>query len=193
MPTWSKRPPPIIQGEVPDASVTLLERNRPHRPARTRKRRHPQCLSAPTRAADRRRLPTSDRRSRHRRAALPDPKRRHADERRFRRAIPGPDLRLRSDQLDARGGVSLRHEGRHGGRHRRHDQPTSARSRTGFPREASVAVDIGGVRTNFRMPDVYLLRPRRRFARRRAIRCGSARKASATASPRKRSSSAATR
>jgi N-methylhydantoinase A/oxoprolinase/acetone carboxylase beta subunit len=25
----------------------------------------------------------------------------------------------------------------------------------GFPREASVAVDIGGVRTNFRMPDVY--------------------------------------
>ena len=24
----------------------------------------------------------------------------------------------------------------------------------GFPREASVAVDIGGVRTNFRMPDV---------------------------------------
>jgi N-methylhydantoinase A/oxoprolinase/acetone carboxylase beta subunit len=27
----------------------------------------------------------------------------------------------------------------------------------GFPREASVAVDIGGVRTNFRMPDVYSL------------------------------------
>ena len=25
----------------------------------------------------------------------------------------------------------------------------------GFPREASVAVEIGGVRTNFRMPDVY--------------------------------------
>src|SRR4030095_1167091 len=25
----------------------------------------------------------------------------------------------------------------------------------GFPREASVAIDIGGVRTNFRMPDVY--------------------------------------
>jgi N-methylhydantoinase A/oxoprolinase/acetone carboxylase beta subunit len=25
----------------------------------------------------------------------------------------------------------------------------------GFPREASVAVDVGGVRTNFRMPDVY--------------------------------------
>lgn len=25
----------------------------------------------------------------------------------------------------------------------------------GFPREASIAVDIGGVRTNFRMPDVY--------------------------------------
>lgn len=27
----------------------------------------------------------------------------------------------------------------------------------GFPRESSVAVDIGGVRTNFRMPDVYAL------------------------------------
>src|SRR5690606_12583734 len=25
----------------------------------------------------------------------------------------------------------------------------------GFPREASIAVDIGGVRTNFRMPDVH--------------------------------------
>ena len=31
----------------------------------------------------------------------------------------------------------------------------SARSTHGFPREASVAVDIGGVRTNFRMPDVF--------------------------------------
>src|SRR5256884_6508717 len=27
----------------------------------------------------------------------------------------------------------------------------------GFPREASVAIDIGGVRTNFRMPDVFSL------------------------------------
>ena len=26
--------------------------------------------------------------------------------------------------------------------------------RNGFPREASVAVDVGGVQTNFRMPDV---------------------------------------
>ena len=25
----------------------------------------------------------------------------------------------------------------------------------GFPRQASVAVDVGGVRTNFRMPDVF--------------------------------------
>ena len=25
----------------------------------------------------------------------------------------------------------------------------------GFPREAAMSVDIGGVRTNFRMPDVY--------------------------------------
>ena len=34
----------------------------------------------------------------------------------------------------------------------------------GFPREAAVAVDIGGVRTNFRMPDVLLARHRRRLA-----------------------------
>ena len=29
--------------------------------------------------------------------------------------------------------------------------------RKGFPREAAVAVEIGGVRTNFRMPDVFSL------------------------------------
>ena len=40
----------------------------------------------------------------------------------------------------------------------------------GFPREASVAVDIGGVRTNFRMPDVLLVRPRRRQPGRRGPR-----------------------
>ena len=32
----------------------------------------------------------------------------------------------------------------------------------GFPREAAVAVEIGGVRTNFRMPDVLSLGHRRR-------------------------------
>ncbi len=41
-----------------------------------------------------------------------------------------------------------------GRRHRRHDDATSASSQHGFPREASLAVEIGGVRTNFRMPDV---------------------------------------
>ena len=40
----------------------------------------------------------------------------------------------------------------------------------GFPREASVAVEIGGVRTNFRMPDVLLVRSRRRQPRARRRR-----------------------
>ena len=35
----------------------------------------------------------------------------------------------------------------------------------GFPRQATVAVEVGGVRTNFRMPDVFFDRPRRWFAR----------------------------
>ena len=37
----------------------------------------------------------------------------------------------------------------------------------GFPRESAVAVDIGGVRTNFRMPDVLADWPRRRQHRAR--------------------------
>ena len=51
----------------------------------------------------------------------------------------------------------------------------------GFPREASVAVEIGGVRTNFRMPDVLLVRPRRRLPRARGPAARSGRRASATA------------
>ena len=40
----------------------------------------------------------------------------------------------------------------------------------GFPREASVAVEIGGVRTNFRMPDVLSIGHRRRHLVRRRRR-----------------------
>ena len=148
------RRPTIITAEAPEASVTisseigrigLLERE------------NAAILNACLRgvgAADRRRLPPRHRRARHHRAALPDPERRHPDERRLRRAVPGADLRLGPDQLDARRGLPLRSQGRHGRRRRRHDVDVGALTH-GFPREASVAVDIGGVRTNFRMPDVY--------------------------------------
>ena len=64
----------------------------------------------------------------------------------------------------------------------------------GFPREASLAVEVGGVRTNFRMPDLLtlglgggsLVRPATP-----ARRPPSARTASATGSRSGRSSSAA--
>ena len=63
----------------------------------------------------------------------------------------------------------------------------------GFPREASVAVDIGGVRTNFRMPDVYSFGLGGGSLVRAGPAARSARRASATGSPRRRWSSAATR
>ena len=103
---------------------------------------------------DRRRLPRRARRARHRGAALPHPERRHADERRLRRALPGADVRLGTDELDARRRLPLRRAGRAvvdiGG-----TTSDVGVLQHGFPREASVAVDIGGVRTNFRMPDVF--------------------------------------
>ena len=92
----------------------------------------------------------------HRGAGVPEPERRHADERRLRRDLSGrhfasgPTNSMRGAALlsgledcavvDIGGTTSdvgvLQH---------------------GFPREASVSVDIGGVRTNFRMPDVLSL------------------------------------
>ena len=50
----------------------------------------------------------ASRRARDRGAGLPQPERRHADGRRLRRALPGGDLRLRPDELDARRGLPLR-------------------------------------------------------------------------------------
>ena len=51
----------------------------------------------------------------------------------------------------------------------------------GFPREASVAVEIGGVRTNFRMPDVYSFGLGGGSLVQRGSAARSARRASATA------------
>src|SRR5207244_5574577 len=81
------------------------------------------------------------------------PERRDADDRGLRRALSGPHLRLGSNKQHARRSFSVRPQDAMvvdvGG-------TTSDVGMLvhGFPREASIAVDIGGVRTNFRMPDV---------------------------------------
>ena len=67
---------------------------------------------------------------------------------------PVRDVRLRADELDARRGLPLRRRATARSSTSAARPPTSASSQHGFPREASVAVEIGGVRTNFRMPDV---------------------------------------
>ena len=67
------------------------------------------------------------------------------------------DVRLRADELDARRGVPVRARATARWSTSAARPPTSACSQHGFPREAAVAVDIGGVRTNFRMPDVLSL------------------------------------
>ena len=134
-----------------------LARDRPDRPARARERGDHERLPARAGRADRGRLPRGARRARDRRAALPEPERRHADGGRLRRALPGADLRVRADELDARRRLPLRPRATARSSTSAARPPTSACLQHGFPREASVAVEIGGVRTNFRMPDVLSL------------------------------------
>jgi N-methylhydantoinase A/oxoprolinase/acetone carboxylase beta subunit len=88
------------------------------------------------------------------RAVLPDTERRHPDGRRLCRTVPGADLCVRPYQLDARGGVPVGRQGCHRRRYRRHHVDVGSLQK-GFPRQATVAVEVGGVRTNFRMPDVF--------------------------------------
>ena len=73
----------------------------------------------------------------------------------LRRAVPGAHLRQRSDQLDARRGVPVRRGGRRSWSTSAAPPPMSARCRKASRAQASTAVEIGGVRTNFRMPDVF--------------------------------------
>ena len=96
--------------------------------------------------------------------------RRHADGPRLRAALPGAHDRDRPGQLAARRGVPDRVRDALvvdvGG--------TSTDVGVlvdGFPRESAAAVEIGGVRTNFRMPDSGN-RPRRRHRRPRRRRDG---------------------
>ena len=101
-----------------------------------------------------RRLSRGDRGKRHRRPALSDPERRHGDVGRSGDGAAGHELCLGCDQLDARRGASCR--GSHdamvvdvGG-----TSTDVGQLRRGFPREANSVVEIGGVRTLFRMPDL---------------------------------------
>ena len=99
-------------------------------------------------------VPRRARPLRHQGALLPHAERRDAHGCGVRRTLPGPDLRQRPYELDARRRVSVRRAGGDRGRYRRHDHRRRLAAH-GFPRQASIAVEIGGVRTNFRMPDVF--------------------------------------
>jgi N-methylhydantoinase A/oxoprolinase/acetone carboxylase beta subunit len=71
------------------------------------------------------------------------------------REVPGPDLCLRADELHARVLPSSRAFSDAivvdiGG-----TTSDVGSLQKGFPRQATVAVEVGGVRTNFRMPDVF--------------------------------------
>ena len=80
------------------------------------------------------------------------------------RTLSGPDLRERPHQLDAGRGLPVRRVGCHRGRHRRDDLGRRRRCTRGFRGRPRWRSKIGGVRTNFRMPDVFFHRPRRRLA-----------------------------
>ena len=108
-------------------------------------------------APDRRRLPRGPAELGHRRARLPQPERRHADGRRLRRALPGgrPSPPARRTRCAARPSSPASHDCAVvdiGG-----TTSDVGMLQHGFPREASIAVEVGGVRTNFRMPDVLSL------------------------------------
>ena len=88
------------------------------------------------------------------RAVLREPERRHAARSGSGRALSRVHLRLRADQQHARRAPISPARPRRWSWTSAARRPTSARWLSGFPRESSIAVDIGGVRTNFRMPDV---------------------------------------
>ena len=73
----------------------------------------------------------------------------------FAKEYPVLTFALGPDQQHARRCIPERLARRYRRRCRRGRPPTSACCKHGFPRVAALAVDIGGVRTNFRMPDTY--------------------------------------
>ena len=120
--------------------------------------RMPACSTPPWpswRATPSRAFEKAMRRVRHRRAAVSSPRttapwRRPAEARR----LPVYSFASGRHQLHARRRLSLRPRRRHGDRCRRHHDRRRASSSHGFPREANSVVEVGGVRTLFRMPDL---------------------------------------
>ena len=127
------------------------------------------CASWPAEIVDGAR-PRDRRRTGIERAALPQPERRHADGRRLRAPLPGRHLRLRADELDARRGVPVRARRLRGRRRRRHHHRRRHAAQRLPARGHRPRSTIGGVRTNFRMPDVLSHRHRRRQPRPRRDR-----------------------
>ena len=133
-----------------------VERDRPHRPARARERGDHECLPARSVGAGHRGVSAA----RSREAGIKgrfyltqnDGTLMDAS---FAEAFPGADLCLGPDQLDARRGLPVRRLRRDRRRYRRHHDRRRRACSNGFPRQATVAVEVGGVRTNFRMPDVF--------------------------------------
>ena len=70
-------------------------------------------------------------------------------------AAAGLFLRLRGDQLDARRRLPLRDSPTRWSSTSAAPRPMSGSCASGFPREANAVVKIGGVRTLFRMPDLF--------------------------------------
>ena len=181
-------------GGPPRCPDQPLARDRPPRAAGARERLHPERL--PERAGrhdgdrHRERAPGAC----AGRGRLPLPERRHVDVGRVRPPLPGPDLRQRPHQLDARRGVPLRPARRRRDRRRRHDL---GRRRAGGRLPARGEPGGRGRRRPHQLPDAG---PADARARRRqpasdrappARRPPSARTASATGSRSGRSSSAA--
>ena len=98
----------LLAGELPGTAISLS-----HEIGRIGllERENATIMNACLRAArerDRRRVPRRAREAAHRRPRLPQPERRHADERRVHGALPGRHVRVGPDELDARRGVPLR-------------------------------------------------------------------------------------
>ena len=93
-------------------------------------------------------------RPRHQRTVVPEPERRHPHGRRLRPPLPRGDVRLGSDELHAGRRTAVGPGNMCGGRCGWYDQRRRGSDPRFPPREATTQVDVAGIRTNFRMPDV---------------------------------------
>ena len=168
----------LLAAELPGVAVSALARDRACRAARARERDDHERLPAVARRRHRRGLPLGAGPIRHRGPGLPEPERRHADERGVRGALPGGDVRLRTDELDARRGVPVRARRLRGRRHRRHDRrrrhaparlPARGRGRRRYRRRAHELPDARRAlaRHRRRQPGAQGRRAARRPAERR--------------------------